>query len=299
MMNKLYRESFILHPALQWLIAAAVAIAYYLCCLPSFRLIGHFTVQILLSILFSLICTAGFFVLLPRSLTVIGKGLSLFLLGILAKTMFDQIVLQIQAGRLSWWQYTFFYDKPMIVSFVWAVGYVSLMLLRLSLPMKNSPPHFMSDYTRFFRDSTGVFLFFYVCVRIYCFILQREPGGEAGVNLVPFAMIAEYFQVSSASYENRFYFLGNLLCFFPFGFFLRVFRVKTDMVRIILIPLVCSVVIEAAQLLLNMGHFDIDDILMNAFGFYFGYFLSYLLDLARTKISAGEEQTIFALAEHN
>ena len=130
-MNKIYRQRNTLHPVLQCLIAFVIGALYWLCCLPSFRLIGHFGAQVFWAVLLSLLCTALLFLIIPRSLTVLGKGLSVFLLSALAKALYDQIILQIQAGQLSQWQYTFFYDKPMVVAFVWAVVYVSLMLLRL------------------------------------------------------------------------------------------------------------------------------------------------------------------------
>lgn len=292
-MPKLYRDQRILHPVLQWTAAAVCAAAYFLCCLPSFQLIGRFALQMFLSVLLSAFCTALFFFALPRSLQVIGKGLSLFLVAMLSAAIAQQILEQVRAEQFTGWVNTFFYDRPLTVAVVWAVGFVLPMALRLFLPYRQSLETFRADYACFFKDASGVFLLFYVCVLAYCFLLQRTPGGESGLNLIPFAMIFTYFGTMSFAYESIFYLIGNVLCFFPFGFFYRIYKRRFDWPRLILVPIVLSLLIEVSQILLGMGDFDVDDIIMNATGFYFGYFLSFLFDKIRGKITAGEETSIF------
>lgn len=292
-MPKLYRDRSTLHPVLQWTAAAVCAAAYFLCCLPSFHLIGKFMLQMTLSVVLSACCTAAFFFLLPRSLRVIGKGLSLFLLAILAWAIAEQIMQQLRVGQFTGWVHTFFYDRPLTVAVVWAVGYVLPMALRLVLPYRDVFATFRADYARYFRDASGTFLVFYVCVLVYCFLLQRSPGGESGMNLIPFAMIFSYFGTMSYAYESIFYLIGNVLCFFPFGFFYRIYKRRFDWARLILVPVILSLLIEVSQILLGMGDFDVDDIIMNASGFYFGYFLSFLFDKLREKRTQGEETTIF------
>ncbi len=292
----LYKERSTLHPVLQWTAAVVCAAAYFLCCLPSFHLIGRFTVQMTLSVLFSVLCTVVFFFALPRSLLVIGKGLSLFLVTMLTLAIAEQITEQLKTGQFSGWAHTFFYDRPLTVAVVWAVAFVLLMALRLFLPFTAELEVFRTDYVRFFRDSSGMFLLFYVCVLIYCFLLQRRPGGESGMNLIPFAMIFSYIASASFAYESIFYLIGNVLCFFPFGFFYRIYKPRFDLLRLILLPLVLSLLIEISQIIFGMGDFDVDDIIMNAFGFYFGYFLSFLTDKIREKRTAGEEKSIFTSA---
>ena len=296
-MTKLYRDNSTLHPVLQWTAAAVCAAAYFLCCLPSFHLIGRFTTQMLLSVVLSAACTALFFFAVPRSLLVIGKGLSLFLVSMLSIAVFQQIVQQLKVGRFTGWIHTFFYDKPLTVAVVWAVSFVMLTALRLFLPYNDALLSFRTDYRQYFKDASGVFLLFYVCVLIYCFLLQRKPGGESGMNLIPFSMIFSYFASASYAYESIFYLIGNVLCFFPFGFFYRIYRPRFDIVRLLLLPVVISLLIEVSQIVFRMGDFDVDDIIMNAFGFYFGYFLSYLTDKIRQKITAGEETTIFVISQ--
>ena len=114
------------------------------------------------------------------------------------------------------------------------------------------------------------------------------------MNLIPFAMIFSYVASASFAYESIFYLIGNLLCFFPFGFYYRIYKRRFDKLRLILLPIIISLLIEISQILFGMGDFDVDDIIMNAFGFYVGYFLSYLTDKIRQKRTAGEEATIFS-----
>ena len=292
-MRKLYRDKSTLHPVLQWTAAAVCAAAYFLCCLPSFRLIGRFALQMLLSVVLSAGCTAVFFFALPRSLRVIGKALSLFLLAMLTLALVGQVQEQIRLGGYPGWAHTFFYDRPLTVAVVWATGFILLSALRLFLPYRPELAPLREDYARFFKDASGVFLLFYTCVLVYCFLLQRSPGGESGVNLIPFAMIFSYFGTMSFAYESIFYMIGNLLCFFPFGFYYRIRKKRADLLLTVLMPVVLSLLIEASQLLFGMGDFDVDDILMNAFGFYFGYVLSFLCDKLRAAITAGEEATVF------
>lgn len=293
-MPDLYKERSTLHPVLQWTAAAVCAAAYFLCCLPSFRLIGRFALQMTLSVLLSAVCTAVFFFVLPRSLLVIGKALSLFLFSMLSVAAAEQVTQQMKAGSFSGWVHTFFYDRPLTVAVVWASAFVLPMALRLLLPYSASLAPFRKDYMRFFKDASGVFLVFYGCVLLYCFALQRAPGGESGMNLIPFSMIFSYISSASFAYESIFYLIGNLLCFFPFGFYYRIYKARFDVVRLILLPVVLSLLIEISQILFGMGDFDVDDIIMNAFGFYVGYALSFLLDKLRQKRTAGEETTIFA-----
>lgn len=292
-MNVLYRAHKPLPAAVRMIAAVCIGAAYFVCCLPSFHLIGHFAVQMALSVLLSVMVTALLFFLLPRSLTVLGDGLSVFLAAMLIWCAYAQILAQMDAGHFEGWISIFFYDKPLTVSVVWAAAFVSLMALRLFLPFRPELSQFRADYSVCFRHASGVFLVFYVCVLLYCFILQRKPGNEPGLNLIPFAMIGSYFNSMSYAYESIFYLIGNVLCFFPFGFYDRIYKPDAPLYRRILLPVVLSLLIEVSQLLFRMGDFDVDDILMNAVGFYIGCLLPGWIAKLRSKRTAGEESQIF------
>lgn len=294
-MKSLYRRERPLWPVLQWAVALLCGAAYYVCCLPSFYRIGHFGLQTTISVVMSISFTIAVFFLLPRSLPMIGRGLSLFLCGMVLYAVVEQVQAHIDTNNAEiWWIYTFFYDRIYTVSLVWFIPFASILLLRLFLPQSDAYSRFRTDFAVFFSGAFRIFLVYYACVMIYCFFLQRKPGEDSGFNLVPFAMIATYFQDIHILYENIFYLLGNLLCMLPFGFYYGISRRKPSPVRVIGLPIVISVLIESTQLLFSMGHFDVDDILMNAVSFYIGFGLVHLFDIVRTAVTKGEERSIFS-----
>lgn len=68
--------------------------------------------------------------------------------------------------------------------------------------------------------------------------------------------------------------LGNVLAFMPYGFLLPLLnRAYRRLYAIATLSFLFSLIIETAQLLLKVGVFDVDDILMNSLGGIFGYLL--------------------------
>lgn len=66
--------------------------------------------------------------------------------------------------------------------------------------------------------------------------------------------------------------LGNVLAFMPFGFLLPLLKKKyRSFLYVTFLSILISLVIEAAQMLLRVGIFDVDDILMNSLGGMMGY----------------------------
>ena len=293
-MKELYRNVSPLPSFLQGIGVIVCGAAYVVCCLPSFYWIGKFALQIISSVLLSLVVTALVFYFIPRSLKILSGGLSVFLMVMLIFAVYRQIIAQIASGGIQlWWIHTFFYDRPFTVSVVWGAAFTGILLLRLFLPYDEKCSAFRNDFAVFFQNAFRWFLVFYAFVLIYCFILQRKPSGQSGFNLIPFAMLTTYFQSFRYSYETVFYFVGNVLCFLPVGFYVYVRRSDTSLARFLLTPIILSLLIESSQLLLGMGHFDVDDIIMNAVGFYCGYWIARLFDFVRSRITAGEEKSIF------
>ena len=294
-MNVLYRAHDPLPSAVYRIGGVFLGAAYAVCCLPSFYLIGHFALQMILSVLLSAVLTACVFCFVPRSLRMLSEGLSVFLIVMLAWCLYTQVRAQIEAGQFRGWIHTFFYDKPLTVAVVWSVGFVMILCLRLFLPYLDAYAQFREDYASFFSQTSKTFLLYYACVLIYCFILQRTPGGEPGLNLIPFSMIAGYISTFSYAYESIFYMIGNILCFFPLGFYYKVFNRNAPLYKykLILAPIVLSLLIEISQLIFRMGDFDVDDILMNSLGFYVGCVLTRVLIWLRGKVTQGKESDIF------
>ncbi len=68
--------------------------------------------------------------------------------------------------------------------------------------------------------------------------------------------------------------LGNVIAFMPYGFLLPLLnRAYRKLYLIAILSVFFSLVIETAQLLLRVGVFDVDDILMNSLGGILGYMI--------------------------
>jgi len=71
---------------------------------------------------------------------------------------------------------------------------------------------------------------------------------------------------------------GNIFAFSPFGFFLPLLNKSYRKFYIVdILSVIFSLVIETAQLLLKVGVFDVDDILMNSVGGMLGYLAFFIL----------------------
>lgn len=100
-------------------------------------------------------------------------------------------------------------------------------------------------------------------------------------NLVPLKEITRSLEVMTPhDLVNVF---GNVMIFIPFGFLLGImFREKgINGVETILYAFVVSLSLECAQLLLAIGRFDVDDLLLNTGGALLGYFMYIVFSAAR------------------
>ena len=98
-----------------------------------------------------------------------------------------------------------------------------------------------------------------------------------GFNLVPFRGIAR--QIGSIlngqdTARNTIYLVGNLIGFAPLGFFLpALFARQRRFAAFIITTALALICLELTQVLTMRGFFDIDDILLNAAGACFGFWI--------------------------
>lgn len=79
--------------------------------------------------------------------------------------------------------------------------------------------------------------------------------------------------------------IGNVLAFAPFGFILPLLNKSYRKFHIIaILSILFSVIIEVSQLLLKVGVFDVDDILMNSIGGILGYLCFLIFHIIYKKI---------------
>lgn len=93
-------------------------------------------------------------------------------------------------------------------------------------------------------------------------------------NLIPFRNMIYYLNSTENLYlhdiiNNT---LGNILIFIPLGFFLPIiFRRYNKSSKVVIISIIISLSLEILQFALQLGQFDIDDIILNAIGSMVGF----------------------------
>ena len=132
-------------------------------------------------------------------------------------------------------------NKKRIIMIGWIVFYIYILLLSYFL--------FFSE--RYGRDLVTQQYNLQLFKEIKRFIKYREQIGWEG-------FIVNIF--------------GNVIAFMPYGFLLPLLnRAYRKFYIIAILSIIFSLLIEAAQLLLKVGVFDVDDILMNSLGGILGY----------------------------
>lgn len=90
---------------------------------------------------------------------------------------------------------------------------------------------------------------------------------------IPFKTISEYLLGGGNVNISLRNLLGNLIGFMPLGFFLPVLSSKFKKLRkIVITSFGTSLTFESVQLIVGVGSFDVDDLIMNTLGAVFGYF---------------------------
>ncbi len=183
------------------------------------------------------------------------------------------------------------YHLGMIWALIWMVPFLICLLVRIFALNEWDTAKKRLDFSYFSRWANISFGIFYGILLLFCLILNRpvDIWGTREVNLIPFHQIVQYFSSSS---DVVYLLFGNLFFFTPIGFFLSVGKPTMRWWQKLLIALGIGVVIEASQWVLNTGMVDIDDVLLNAGGFYLGCGIKWLVDRMRWVISGGIEKKI-------
>ncbi len=134
------------------------------------------------------------------------------------------------------------------------------------------------------------FLFYILILVVLLFLANRDFANrqyvnfsileyaKSRINLIPFRTIWEYISSPvngtmnwDTAAENL---LGNLMLFMPMGFYLPLFtRTVRSNMRYFVTMLVMLLCIEALQLLMMRGSFDIDDMILNLAGAMIGFLI--------------------------
>lgn len=259
---------------------------------PAFNKIGHFFVQIGYTVIVVLIFL---FIADDRKIkpTTVSHSLIIMLIYWLGQAVITQIILHQKSGDKSLhWIYSFYYDKPALILVVFATV---IMFYTLKFILNNKNSTFVKEYSKFQKTTVKSFIFYYFSVLVYCFVLSRGTNNHIdldGINLVPFTIIKNLIE-TNFYYEYVFFFFGNILIFMPLGVLIPAITKNKAKPFLYFFPFVVSIGIEVSQLLLGNGHPEIDDVILNASGYFIGYLLKIFADRIINKKSNGKYKSIF------
>ena len=257
--------------------------------IPGFELIGNLFMQVVVTIVCVLINLFVYDFLLKADADSASNSLISMVVFWVFLALFKQIELHIVNNDKSCrWIMNFYYDKPALI-FVVLIVCVLYYVFKLMINKKDA---FVCDYKRFIRKTSILFLAYYLIILVYSFFLIREITFiHPEFNIKPFDMIEFTFTRGYIDYELIFLFLGNIAVFLPLGIFISAF-IKNKFF-IIILPIILSSGIEISQYFLGNGHPDIDDFILNIFGFYMGVGIKLLLDYLVYKFSKGKFTSFF------
>lgn len=110
---------------------------------------------------------------------------------------------------------------------------------------------------------------------------------KENTNIIPFQNIMYYIGSSESLYQETIIYntLGNILVFIPLGIFLvflfKRFNTLRDVVKI---SIIVSMSLEILQFVLQLGQFDIDDIILNVIGSIVGFALLKLINTVKNSL---------------
>lgn len=104
-------------------------------------------------------------------------------------------------------------------------------------------------------------------------MLKLNFGGtlEGPANLIPFKTIIAYGHADKGLLIAGINLLGNIILLVPFGFLIKALFRNLSWQKKLLIAVGAGLAIEGTQVILHIGIFDIDDVILNAIGVVVGY----------------------------
>ena len=103
--------------------------------------------------------------------------------------------------------------------------------------------------------------------------LRLNFGGsqEGTPNLIPFKTIFYYLQGHKGFLIASINILGNIIALVPLGFLVPFFIQNMKWNKILWLSIIAGLLIELTQLVLHIGIFDIDDVILNGMGVVIGF----------------------------
>lgn len=121
-------------------------------------------------------------------------------------------------------------------------------------------------------------IMYIMCILCVTFFKGMYGDGVTGINLNPLEIIND-FKMSS---NTGLLLLGNLFLYVPIGIYIRYnFNIKN--IKLFSGIIIYCITVEIIQYLTNLGSLDINDIILNSFGFIIGVLIYEKINLMRGK----------------
>ena len=141
------------------------------------------------------------------------------------------------------------------------------------------------------RTAGWILFILYLILLLYFLFFSEELGRAAAgrtysYNLKPFKEILRFWnnRESLGMLAVVLNLAGNVMAFMPFGAILPVLsRPARGAFQITMLSLEFSFLIECFQLMLRVGSFDVDDMILNTLGGFLGYLVFAVCDKMRRK----------------
>ena len=137
---------------------------------------------------------------------------------------------------------------------------VILITFRMAYIIKNKKEFIL------YRELLGLLFVIYILFLFY--VVTFEDASRDSLNLIPFKEIFRYEIGSNLFIKNV---LGNMIMFFPLGFFAGYYIKTTSRPLALFLTTITSVSIELTQTFIGRI-FDIDDIILNVLGGMLGFY---------------------------
>ncbi|MFN6374623.1 MAG: VanZ family protein [Chitinophagia bacterium] len=122
-------------------------------------------------------------------------------------------------------------------------------------------------------------------IRIGDLMLNFGGTQHGSYNLIPFQTIGAYFDGHKGFLIASINLLGNVLLLVPLGFLFPFVLSIFNWPVILFLSIFSGLAIEILQLILKVGIFDIDDVILNALGVILGFIFFNLYQIAIKKIA--------------
>ncbi len=137
-----------------------------------------------------------------------------------------------------------------------------------------------------YKIVSSILFFVYAAILVKVMVFKDVPmlrvgpvalnfgGTQAGdPNYIPFKTIIPYLFGSAGWLIGGLNILGNILLLVPVGFLLPIIFQKMNWKQVLLISILSGLIIEGMQVVLHVGIFDIDDVILNGLGVLLGFWL--------------------------